>query len=58
MNLEAKALMSFGESIKKGLVLGSMMKDPLPPLATIHDMVIRILIVDPKRASHKQLYGN
>jgi len=55
IDVKPKALMGFGEDIKKGLVIGGMLKNPLPPSPPIHDMIIGILVVDPKWASHRAI---
>jgi len=52
VDVQAKPLMGFGEGLKKGLVIGRMVKDSLPAPTPIHDMVIGILVVDSEWASH------
>jgi len=52
VDLKSKALMGFCQRFQKSLVIRVLVKNPLGPSPTIHDMVIRILILESERPRH------
>lgn len=54
VDLESKALAGFGQRLKKSLVILVLVKDPLVPSTTIHDVVIRILILESEGLRHTE----
>ena len=54
VDLKSKALAGFGQRLQKSPVILVLVKDPLVPSPTIHDVVIRILLVESKRTRHTE----
>ena len=52
VDLLSKALAGFCQRLKKSPVILVLVKDPLVPSTTIHDVVIRILILESERPRH------
>jgi len=49
---ESKALMGFCQRLQKNPVILVLVKNPLGSSPTIHDVVIRILILEPEQPRH------
>ena len=54
VDLESKALAGFCQRLKKSPVILVLVKDPLVPSTTIHDVVKRILILESERPRHTE----
>lgn len=54
VDLESKAVAGFGQRLQKSPVILVLVKDPLVPSTTIHDVVIRILILESERPRHTE----